>query len=316
MSVTGTGIGSIANKKACSGVADANTGKLGCLSLFGTPTHLLAMAKGTVIPIATAFNIAYLRPQIQKGKIIPLINASSFEDSSAEDAFSTNTSGIKRLNLKGLPEYKLMFEEGHEFYREIAKLEGYKNFDYIIGDDEGNWMLATLSDGDFKGFSAGHTTPELTGRKVRGGDAESKGLSVQFLDRLEFDKNYAILHSSELTFTPTEIPTINGMDLDFVAVPQDGDTTFQIKSVLASDNNTLVEGLLIGDFLVTVAGVTVTPSDVSVISAGGYEFTLAVAVSTTSIATVAIWDPSLNVNVANSNDVLYRSNITSEVTVA
>ena len=193
-------ITSIANKLPCGGASAANTGKLGCLSLFGTPTHMLALRKGTKILAAADFDIAYLLPLVQAGTIIPLINASAFEDVSGEDTYSTNTSGVKRLNLKGLPEYKLMFEEGHEFYRQIAELEGYKNFDYIIGDEEGNWMLATNSDGTFSGFAAGHSTPELTKRKVAGGDAESKSFLVQFLLRSQWDSNYAILHVDELDF--------------------------------------------------------------------------------------------------------------------
>ena len=111
----------IANKIACGGTDTANTGKLGCLSLFGTPTNALLLRKGTKIPATTTFNVAYLTPLIQQGTIVPLIGASSFEDVSSEDAYSTNASGVKRLNLKGLPEYKLMFEEGHEFYRQMNK---------------------------------------------------------------------------------------------------------------------------------------------------------------------------------------------------
>lgn len=308
------GLGSIADKKACSGVAAANTGKLGCLSLFGTPTHLLAIAKGEKISANTIFNLDFLKQQIQKGIIIPLINASAFEDVSAEDSYSTNTSGIKRLNLKGLPEYKLMFEEGHEFYRELAKLEGYKNFDYIIGDDEGNWMMVVTSDNDYKGFTAGHTTPELTKRKQRGGDAESKSLLVQFLERLEWDRNYAIVHASELEFVPTEIPAVNGVQLDFMAVPTDGATTFQVRALLSSDNNTPVEGLLIDNFVIKVDGSTAVATVTSV-SAGVYEFTLP-ALSTGETVVVDLWDGSLNVNVTESNDVLYRSDETSEVVSA
>ena len=108
----------IASKVACGTGTSINTGKLGCLSLFGTPAHLIAMPKGYIIPKETEFNDAFIRPLVQKRILIPIIDSSSFEDVSAEDAYSTNTSGVKRLNLEGLPEYKLMFEEGHEFYRQ------------------------------------------------------------------------------------------------------------------------------------------------------------------------------------------------------
>lgn len=309
-------ISSIANKKACGGANAANTGKLGCLSLFGTPTHLLALRKGTVIPAATVFDIAYLKPLVQAGTVIPVINASAFEDVSAEDTYSTNTSGVKRLNLKGLPEYKLMFEEGHEFYRQIARMEGYKNFDYIIGDEEGNWMLATTSTGDFKGFSGGHITPERTKRKVAGGDAESKSLLIQFLSRTEWDENYAILHQDELTFLPEEIPAINGVGLAFASIPAAGiagSATVEISAVLLSDNNTPVEGLdAVTNWKLTLNGVDETPDTVVESPAGTYTITLTSATVSLDVITVDLYDTIQVVDVADLNDVLYRSDVVSE----
>jgi len=301
-------ISSIADKKACSGANTANTGKLGCLSLFGTPEHLLALRKGTTIPAATDFNIAYITPLVQNGTIIPLIGASAFEDVSAEDTYSTNSSGIKRLNLKGLPEYKLMFEEGHEFYKELAELEGYKSYDFIIGDDEGNWMLVENSSGDYHGFTAGHHTPELTMRKVKGGDAESKSLLVQFLDRLEWDKNYVILHQDQLGFVPNDIPAVNGVNLSFNAVPADLGTTVSINAVLSSDNNTPVEGLTDDtNWKATIDGTTDNAvTGVTEDTPGNYTLTLS-ALSSGESLKIDLEDSLTSTPVAISGGVLYRS---------
>ena len=301
-------IGSIADKVACGGAIGANTGKLGCLSLFGTPEHLLAFKKGTVIPTATVFDIAYLSPLIQKGTVIPIMGASAFEDVSAEDAYSTNSSGVKRLNLKGLVEYKLMFEEGHEFYRELSKLEGYKNFDFVIGDDEGNWMFATKSDGSFRGFTGGHTTPELTKRKSPGGDAEQKSFLVQFLDRLEWDKNYSIVHQSQLDFSPSDVPSVNGANLAFDAVPTASDATLTVSVKLSGDESTAVEGLAIANFTYTVEGATEVPSAIAESTPGVYTLTVASLVTTETI-TIDLWDGSLNVDVTDLGGVLYRSEV-------
>lgn len=299
---------SIADKVACGGAIEANTGKLGCLSLFGTPEHLLAIKKGTVILPSETFDIAFLKPLIQKGTIIPIMGSSSFEDVSAEDTYSTNASGVKRLNLKGLPEYKLMFEEGHEFYRELAKLESYKSFDFIIGDDEGNWMLATTSDGSYKGFTAGHTTPELTKRKVPGGDAESKSFLVQFLERLQWDKNYAILHQAQLDFAPSDIPSINGVDLAYDTAPAAG-TSLVVSATLSGDNSTPVEGLLDANFLITVGGATETVASPLVESPSGvYTFTITTILSSSDVVTVDLWS-AIDADVTDLAGVLYRSNI-------
>lgn len=309
MSVT---IGDIANKVACGGADAANLGKRGCLSLFGTPTNLLAVEKGTVIPSTTQFNLAYLTPQIQKGVIIPIMGASSFEDTSAEDAYSTNSSGIKRLNLKGLPEYKLMFEEGHEFYKQLANLQGYKNFDFIIGDDEGNWMLATNSAGNYQGFQAGHITPELTKRKVKGGDAESKSLLVQFLDRQQFDKNYAILHQDELTFTPSDVPAVNGVVLTYDVIPSAGNT-INVTALLASDVSTPVVGLEVANFLLGIGSASETPASLVEATGGKYTLTTTTAISSADVVTTDLWAATLNVDVTDVSGVLFRSVLISEV---
>lgn len=306
-------LGDIVNKKACGGSdAGVNSGKLGCLSLFGTPAHLMALTKGTVLAATDTFNDAYLRPLVQSGTIIPLIDATEFEDVSSEDAYSTNTRGIKRLNVKGLPEYKLTFEEGHEFYRQLAKMESYKRFDYLIGDTEGNWIVATRSDGDFQGMTSGHTTPELTKRKVEGGDSEMKNLLVQFTDRLQWDENYGILHAEDLDLTPQEIPVINGTEITYTTVPADTDTTIDVKVTLASDRDSLVEGLVLADFDVQVDGVQNTITLLAETTPGNYTLTVT-AISSGDVVTVSHFGS--NTVVADSNGVLYRNTVDNSSTV-
>ena len=291
----------IAGKVACGGAVDANLGRIGCLSLFGTPDNLMAIRRGFKIPAGTTFNLAYITPLIKDGTIIPLMGASSFEDVSAEDAYSSNSSGVKRLNLKGLPEYKFMYEEGHEFYRELDKLEGYKSFDYSVGDDEGNWMMATNSDGSFSGFIAGHTTPELTKRKVPGGDAESKSILIQFLERSQFDRDYTILHQADLTFSPLDVPLVNGVNLVFESVLSAG-TSISVTARLAQDNSTPVDGLT--EFQVSVNGVWQAPTVAAGTNPNDYDLTVT-AISATDDIKVALGVAPLFVE--ESNGVLYRA---------
>lgn len=309
-------IGDIANKKACAGVNTINSGKLGCLSLFGTPKHLIGLTKGTVILATDDFNIAYMTPLAQNNKLVPLIGASAFEDLSSEDTYSTNSAGVKRLNLKGLPEYKLWFEEGHEFYRELAKMEGFKNYDFMIGDGEGNWLVATNSAGNFRGFSAGHVTPELTQRKVEGGDSEMKGVLVQFLDRIQFDRNYAVLHAEDLDFTPDEVPQVNGTEISYVANPANTDTDIVVDVKLAADKSTTVEGLVSGDFLVTVNGSTNVITGAAEGQSGRYTLTVTGAIATNDVVSVSHWDGDENSVTAENGGLLYRNTLDNSVTAA
>lgn len=310
-------IGTIASKKACAG-ADAaiNTGKLGCLSLFGTPAHVIALTKGFEMLSSDTFNDAYLRPLVQQGKMVPLIDASNFEDLSGEDGYSQNAKNIKRLNVKGLPEYKLWFEEGHEFYREIDKMESFKRYDFLIGDTDGNWMIVRKSNGNFQGFTAGHVTPELTKRQVEGGDPEMKAILMQFTDRLQWDRNYEILHAEDLDLTPQEIPTINGTEISLDAIPADTDTTVDVTVVLAADRSTLVEGLTDSDFVVNVNGVAATISGVVENTPGKYTITVSAAFASTNVIDITHFHGGTNTLVADSNGVLYRNVLNNASTVA
>lgn len=308
-------IGSIADKKACGSSQTPNTGKLGCLSLFDAPDSLLAIRKGFKIPANTVFDLAYLTPLIQKGDIIPLINASSFEDVSSEDTYSTNSAGVKRLNLKGLPEYKFMYEEGNEFYRELDKMTSFKAFDFIIGDVKGNWMVTVNSDGSYGGFTAGHATAELRKNSVQGGDAESKSLLIQFLDRLQLDRNYSILHQDQLDFVPSEIPAVNGCHIELVAVPADSDTKIDVTVHLNSDHTTTVAGMDKTEFLIKVDGATAVIALATESPEGQYQLDIP-ALSTGEIVTIETFSGGTNSNVAEVSGVLFRSVLVTVTVVA
>ena len=171
--------------------------------------------------------------------------------------------------------------------------------------DEGNWLVATNTDGSFGGFTAGHVTPELTKRKAKGGDAESKSLVVQFLDRLQFDRNYAILHAGSLDFSPEDIPLVNGVNLTFDSALAAG-TSIVVKAVLSSDNSSTVEGLTDVDFKVTADGVDNVVTGSVMNPSGVYTLTVS-TMAAAEVIVVDLWDSSLATSVIDSAGVLYRS---------
>jgi len=308
-------ISNIANKvNGCAG-GSASTGKLGCNIEFSTPTHLIGLSAGLVIPAATEFNQAYINGLIQSGDAIPLIGADVFEDLSGEDTMFTASSGVEKLNLKGLPKYKLTFYEGHHYYKELAKLEGFKNLDFLIGDSEGNWKLVKLSDGDYKGFQTGQVTPEMTKARVQGGDPESKSIIVQFLSRREWDEDYDILLRDNLENDPEDFQGVNAVTLAFDVIPSDADTTLVVSTLLDSDMNTVVEGLDVDDFLYTVDGATVVPSGIAEAD-GVYTLTVA-AIATAEVLTVQLYDSSANKNIIiETSGATFRSNILTATVIA
>jgi hypothetical protein len=303
----------IIDKKVSCGGTDADTGKLGCQIEWGTPLHLIGIQKGFVIPKATDFNKAYIDAQIQLGKFIPLIGAETFENTSSEDSVTTNSRNVDRLNTLALPKFTFGFEEGHNFYKEMSKLTSYKALDYIFADEEGNWRLAVDSNGDFGGFTSGQTLAMLTNPKVLGGDQESKMLSIQLIDRAQWDTQYSFALRSQLDFSPEEIDGVNGVRISFDAIPANAATTIDFTVVLASDGLTLVEGLVDADIKYTVNGATTAMAIVEN-SAGKYTGTV-VAVATGEVAGIETYNiPTLTSAILNGG-VLYRGDIVTETVV-
>lgn len=306
---------SIVDKKASCGGTNADTGKLGCQIEWGVPLHVIGIKKGFVIPKATQFNKTYIDQQIQLGNFIPLIGAEDFADESSEDGVTTNNRGVERLNTLGLPKYKFVYEEGHEFYKEMAKLTSFKALDFIFADEEGNWRLAVTSTGDYRGFTAGQAIAMLTTTKTLGGDSESKAFTIQLLDRIQWDQNYGFALRSQLDFAPEEIDGVNGIDITFDAAPSNLDTTIDVTVVLASDGITPVEGLIDADFLLTRGGVSETITSVVENSAGKYTITSS-AWATGEVVGLQTFDSSKNVYVVLNNGVLYRGDLATETVVA
>lgn len=299
----------IVDKVASCGGADADTGKLGCQIEWGTPLHAIGIQKGFVIPAATEFNKAYIDSQIQLGKFIPLIGAESFENESSEDQITTNSRGVDRLNTLGLPKYKFGFEEGHGFYKELADLTSFKALDYIFADEEGNWRLAEKTDG-YGGFTSGQTIAMLTNTKTLGGDPESKSVSIQLLDRNQWDKEYVFATRDQLDFSPEEIDGVNGIKFSFDAIPAAAATTIDFTAVLKADGLTPVEGLIDADISYTVDGV-VTAMAVVENTPGKYTGTV-VATGTSEVLGIATFNtPTLTSIILNSG-VLYRGTIVTE----
>jgi hypothetical protein len=303
----------IVGKKASCGGANADTGKLGCQIEWGAPLHVIGITKGFVIPKATNFNKAYIDSQVQLGKFIPLIGAESFDNESSEDQVTTNSRGVERLNTLGLPKYKFTYEEGHEFYKEMAKLTSFKALDFIFADEEGNWRLAVTSDGDYKGFTAGQAIAMLTTTKTLGGDPESKAFTIQLLDRIQWDQNYDFALRSQLDFSPEEIDGVNGIDFSFDSIPAAAATTIDFTVVLSSDGLTPVEGLVDADIKYTVDGATTAMSIVEN-SPGKYTGTV-VAISAAEVLGLETYNiPTLTAIVLN-NGILYRGQLVTETAV-
>lgn len=303
----------IADKNPNCGNTNADTGTLGCQTEFGTPLHAIGVRKGFVIPKATEFDKVYIDTQTQLGVFIPVMDADSFEELSSEDTFNTNTKGVDRLSVLGLPKYKLTYQQGHEFYRQISKLTSFKSLDFIFGDGEGNWKLGVTPTGDFCGYTCGQVTAMMAKTKVQGGDPESKSITVQMLDRQQWDRNYAILNRTSLTFSPSDISGINGVNIIVEPIAAAG-TTLTFSVTLKADGVTPVAGLIIDDILITSDGTKVVPTTVDETAVDGVYTATITAQAAGKKIVVSTWDDTLKTLPILSEGELFRG-ISEPITV-
>lgn len=302
----------IADKNVDCGDVAADTGLLGCQIEFGTPLHALGVRKGFIIPKAAVFDKVYIDTQVQIGNFTPMISADSFEETSSEDSMNTNSRGVDRLSVLGLPKYNFTYQQGHEFYKQIAKLTSFKKLDFIFGDDEGNWKLAVNNEGDFTGFSAGQVLAKMTKTKIQGGDPESKTVVIQMLNREQWDKNYAILGRSLLDFSPEELGGANPVEIKLASLAAAG-TSLSFTAVLASDRNTPVSGLTAADFMIMSDGVKIIPTSITEGNDGEYVAVISAQAAGKKIE-VMTFDSNTNTVRILSDGVIY-SGVSNLVTV-
>jgi hypothetical protein len=302
----------------CGGGA-ANTGELGCEIEFGLVIHGIGLTAGTTIPAAQDVDIDYINTLIQAGTAVPLMNAFSSEPTFADDTVETSPLGVEALTLEGLPKFMLTMKKGQEYYKEMAKLTGFGNIEWILGDVNGNWKMAKTSAGDFKGFACGQVNAMIT-TPATATETEKKSLTFQLTNRNEYDSMYDVFLASTL-FPISDVKGINGVNLSFADAsgavpPTDLDVTLKVKAVFASDNFTGVEGLAVSDFLYTQAAATVVPSAVVDDGDGFYTFTVA-AIAAAELLTLQNYDGSANKNVViTTAGVLLRSNVLSQEVAA
>ncbi|WP_340156247.1 hypothetical protein [uncultured Winogradskyella sp.] len=304
-----TVISTIAGKSAAQGGGNINTGDQGFDISFGLVVHALAISKGVVIPKETELTLDVIQEMVQKGQITPFMDAFSSEPTMSDDVLETSPLGVEALALKGLPKYSLTMKKGQNYYKEMEKITGFGNRNFILGDVDGNWKFAVTPDGDFTGFTTGQALASMT-TPATATETEKKTFTFQFTDRLQCDSSYAVIEGAN-AFPISQVSGVNGLILSFedangVVVPAVGDTTLKIKAVLQSDRVTGVEGLSGSNFLSSAGAITAITDD------GDNFHTLTVTALIAGTVNLKTFDATLNVDVTDLAGVLLRSNVLTE----
>ena len=301
-------INTIASKSAGCGGEAINTGDLGCDISFGLVIHALGFAKGTVISKDVELTLALIEALVQKGEVIPIMDAFSSEPTMSEDTLETSPLGVEALTLKGLPKYSLTMKKGQQYYKEMAKLTGFGNINYVLGDVNGNWKFAVDGNGDFTGFTAGQTLAAIT-TPATATETEKKTFTFQLTDRTQIDSTYAVVEAAN-AFPISNVTGVNGVEFSFAdangaVVPASGDVTLKVKAVLSSDRITDIEGLVLADFNTSAGTISAISDD------GNGFYTLTVSALSTGLLTVKTKDSTLGTDVIANSNVLFKSNLLS-----
>lgn len=300
----------------CDG-SSINTGQLGCDVPFGLVIHGIGVKKSFSIPEGTDVDLDYINALVQAGEAIPVMNAFSSEPEIADDTFETSPLGVEALTLRGLPKYMLTMKEGQYYYKEMAKLTGFGNLNWILGDVKGAWKFAVNSDGSLTGFTAGQTTAMMT-VPATASETEKKSVVFQLTDRNQIDSSYLVVLASSL-FPISDVKGVNGVNFTFedangLVPPADGETTLKVKAVLSNGNSGGIEGMEVADFLYVNNGATIVVT--GVVDDGNGFYTLTVpALSSSDIISLETFDGSVNKNVIILGDNLYRSNVLTATVV-
>ena len=299
---------------SCS-TSDVNTGDLGCNVEFGAAMHAIALTKGTVIALTEDLDVDYFNSLTQDGTAIPIMSAFSSESTVSDDGIETSPFGIESLTVGGLIKYSLTMKKGQYFYKELSKLTSFDKYDWVVGDNNGNWKFALTSTGALKGFTAGQVIAMVTTPAVPGGETEKKTITFQLTDRLELDIRNDVILSSNL-FPITDVKGVNGVTLSYAdasgaVAPGTTDTVLKVKALFTNGLDIGVEGLVANDFLYTVNG---TPETPTVTEVGGGYYSLAITALAASTIVLKNYDVSNTEDVAlTSAGVLLRSNTLTNV---
>jgi len=296
------------------GTNDINSGELGCNIEFGPAIHAIPLKTGTVIPLTEDLDLDFFNRLTQSDLAIPLMNAFDSETTVSDDTLETSPFGIEALLVDGLPKYSLTMKKSQEYYKQISKITGFGNYEFILGDSNGNWKFALTATNDLKGFRAGQVIAMIT-TPATPTETEKKTVTFQLTDRIEIDLKHDVILASNL-FPITDVRGTNGVTLSYADAngpvpPAVLDVTLKVKAFFTNGLDTGIEGLIENDFLYTVDG---TPETPAVVDDGDGFYTLTIQALAASTIVLKNYDVIASKDVAlTSAGVLLRSNVLTDV---
>lgn len=275
---------------------------------------------GTITPKETEYDRAYIRSMQQAGKVIILTGIYDFAWNNEENILSTGeNSGLKSRLSYGNYEADFMFKKGLYNQKQLDALGIDNYWEVQLVDGAGNELWRKNAAGDYQGLSTALVAPKPITFKTRSAD-QLTTLQVQFSNPIQMNRDLSWISYEQKDFGVGEIDGANQVALSIPAAPSAAATSFVVKSVLAKDGSTFVNGLAVEDFLVKVNNATVTPTSVTGdATTKSYTFEVA-ALSVDDSIQVSLYDSTVPSEIVllgvAPNDKAYKSNTATTVAVA
>lgn len=286
------------------------TGQKHCKFDFKRLTTIVLTPKGFKYDPEVEFNLAYIRELQQKGQAIVLQGVQSMTDNTAEDnSITREGSGIKVFTGKNPYELAITFDNGMYFHTALEYIESYNQYDITFFDSDGNVLLMKTKSGDYKGFTLGAFQNGKYGW-TNGATANSQTVTIQLINRDEFDKRKGWITAANLDFVAQEdLDGYNDVTLTLTS-PAAAATSVSFKVISTPDNHEIpIQGLAKENFRYAVNGTTTT---ITTLTAGANpgEYTLTVpALVAGQNLTLRLYDSVLNAQIIDAGGILYKSNI-------
>lgn len=247
-------IAELANLVNC-GVDALGTGTKGCIDILTRVTSLYITKSGFVYDSTEEFSQTYIAQLQAEGKLIILKGVEELTPTLEEDVKETGADGVIYVVRKGLYSFNAKFRKGFAYEAALASLRSFGAYDMSFVDYNGN-VLGTLDSTSIKGFSVGMLENDgitLANNSTR----MSQGLSFQFTERDEMDKDSFFISNTELDWKPQSQDGVNQVVLSYTATPANAGTTITVKAKLRQGGGA-VTGMTYADFLLKWMGLRVT----------------------------------------------------------
>lgn len=285
-----------------------NLGLPDCIIQEGRLTGFIIVPKGWSIDLDSgSFDEDYVNGQIQMGNFVPVLQAVEAKNQTPAATTEEFQGGVKTVVRNGLPEYVFKYVKGGwKWASALYTYNSFQAFDVLFVFSSG--AIAGATNGtNFTGFDLGMLN-NGTYMFTDGTVTSFVEVTMQLTNEVQFNRDVALLDATVLDFNPNfDISPITDIVISGRADVSDAKVYF--KATFAMNQLTPLQGLQTTNIKSVVNGVDdiiTTASFLYNSVTKEYSYTPTAILKPTDNVIVALFDPTLMVNVAKIGNKMYK----------